>query len=359
MPNSWGWNDYFEAQWGALGHDNSVLPARVVSEERGHYWIVPRDGETPLLAEVTGRFLYQAGSREHFPAVGDWVVCALLDGGTHAIILELVPRRSCLSRKTAGGRSDTQILASNVDVTLVASSMNQDFNVRRIERYLALVRSTETRPIVVLTKSDLAGDPDPYLKAARAVSAGAPVIAVSAATGQGTRELFEHLLPGETSVVLGSSGVGKSTLVNHWLGEPLLGTSGVRRHDDRGRHTTTRRQLLALPAGVFLIDTPGMRELQLMDHEEGLSEAFADVEALLGSCRFSNCSHGSEPGCRLREALEDGELEPGRWESYAKLQREIAFQNRKHDVAAALREKQKWKRIHAELKQRKKRPFNV
>jgi ribosome biogenesis GTPase / thiamine phosphate phosphatase len=238
------------------------------------------------------------------------------------------------------------VLAANVDVVLIVSSVNQELNLRRLERYLTLAWESGARPVLVLTKSDLSDDVPAALAEVESVAFGAPVHAISSVTGEGLDEVRAYLRPGVTAALLGSSGVGKSTLVNTLAGEELLETREIR-DDGKGRHTTTRRELVQLPGGGLVIDTPGMREVQLWIAEEGLEEAFEDVTELFGRCRFSDCAHQSEPGCAVKEALANGTLSPERWESYLKLQRELEHLERRLDKRAASEQRKRWRSLSA------------
>ena len=312
-----------------LPEDAQGVPARITAVHRERCALVCEHGEG------YGRLkkgAYYAGTGQ-FPTVGDFVLIDWSPAGDSRI-LRTLPRRTYFFRRAplTGGE---QAVAANCDWVFVMQSMNQNFNLKRLERYLAVAWQSGAEPVVVLTKADLAGDPGAFVRAAQAAAPGAAVYAVSARTGQGLEALNPYLLPGKTIAFLGSSGVGKSSLVNALAGEEVMSAGAIREEDGRGRHTTTHRQLLRLPGGVLIIDTPGMRELGLWEAGEGLGEAFPDVEALLGQCRFSDCRHQSEPGCAVRAALEAGELSPQRWESWQKLQAENAASDR----AALLRQK--------------------
>jgi ribosome biogenesis GTPase len=281
-----------------------------------------------------------------FPAVGDWVALAARPGEGAATIHALLPRRTAFVRKAAHSVTDEQVVAANVDTALLVASMNADFNARRLERYLATAWQSGAAPVVVLTKADLADDPEASVAEAEAVAFGAPVLAVSVVTGQGVDELARLLKPGETAVLVGSSGVGKSTLVNALAGDERMATAAIREQDAHGRHTTTHRELILLPSGALVLDTPGMRELGLFDADEGLSTAFDDIEELAVACRFTDCGHTNEPGCAIREALQAGALDAGRWKSFQKLQRELAHQERKEDPVAREAHRRHWIGIH-------------
>jgi ribosome biogenesis GTPase len=279
-----------------------------------------RDEEGETFAVASGRLEDDALLAGGLPAVGDWVA-ARREPGSRSLIEAVLPRRTALSRKTALHQADVQVLAANVDTVLVVSDLGRDLNPRRIERYLALAHESGAEPVVVLTKLDLAGDAS-GAAAVDAVALGVPVLPVSNVTGEGLEALERYLLPARTVALVGSSGVGKSTLINALAGEELQATAEIRESDDRGRHTTVRRELIVLAGGGLVIDTPGMRELQLWESDEGMETAFADVTELMTKCRFRDCSHEREPGCAIQAALADGSLDRSRWESYLKLQRE-------------------------------------
>jgi ribosome biogenesis GTPase len=296
-------------------------PARILVEHQRSYTIRTADGEGT--AAVSGRYRFDTRRPEDFPAVGDWVAIDAGPEGGMAVIHALLPRRSAFTRLVAGKRADGQVVAANVDVILIAMGLDGDFNLRRLERYLALGWSSGAMPVVVLTKADRCSDIDGHVSAVTAVAPGVLVLAISAITGVGMDALAEHLGPGRTAAVLGSSGVGKSTLVNALLGIEALATAEVR-SDDRGRHTTTHRQLVLLPGGACIVDTPGMRELGLMDGGEGLNEAFADIDDIATDCRFSDCRHDREPGCAIVAAMGEGRLDTSRFTAWRKLEREAA-----------------------------------
>jgi ribosome biogenesis GTPase len=326
-----GWDDWFASRFGALAR-SSMHPARVVADHgAGH---VVHTGAESLDAHLDGRLT--AGARRRLdlvlPAVGDWV--AITRSGPDAVIHAVLERRTVFRRKVAGPTSQEQVLAANVDVVLVVAALDAAPNVRRIERTLAMALASGARPAVLLSKADLAdADADERAADVCRTAAGTPVLTVSAVTGRGVDRLPELVPPGRTAVLLGPSGVGKSTLVNRLAGSDVMRTAAVR-SDGKGRHTTSHRQLVPLPWGGLLIDTPGLRELQVWtDLEEagGVARLFADVEELAVRCRFSDCGHTREPGCAVQAAIVAGELPPGRLESYRKLRRDATAIERRAD----------------------------
>lgn len=311
-----GWGDDFEAAFAPL-LEEGLHPARVGTQSHGLYRLLSALGEHR--AELAGRLRHTSEQ----PAVGDWVAADLRADGT-GTIRHVLPRRTAFSRKEASDVSREQVVAANVDTVFLVAALGHDLNGRRLERYLTLAWESGARPVFVLTKADLHPDHADDLAVVEAVAFGVDTHVTSALTGQGVDALARYAAPGQTVALLGSSGVGKSSLVNALAGEELLATGVVREPDERGRHTTTHRELVRLPEGGLLLDTPGMRELQLWDSAQGLDQAFADVAEHLERCRFSDCEHRTEPGCAVRAALSEGTLRRDRWESYVKLQRELA-----------------------------------
>jgi ribosome biogenesis GTPase len=318
LLDSLGWTSALEDQFAPYAADG-LEPARVAVEHRGAYLLYTPRGEES--AELAGRLRHAADSRGELPAVGDWVAVTATDP---ALIQAVLPRRTKFSRLAANDHGQTieQVVAANVDVVFLAAGLDGDLNLRRLERYLALGWESGAEPVVVLTKADLCQDVDAALLHVGSVAIGVPVHAVSNVTGEGVAELAPYFAPGRTVAALGSSGVGKSSLVNRLAGEELMAT-GELRADGRGRHTTTNRQLLVLPGGGLFLDTPGMRELRLWESEEGLAQAFDDVAAAAALCRFSDCSHEREPDCGVRSALADGTLTTDRYDSWKKLEAEL------------------------------------
>jgi ribosome biogenesis GTPase len=330
---SLGWNDRLSTLYEPHAGDG-CFAGRVSIQHRGAYDVLTGRGE--MRCEVVRRLVHDAASVAELPVVGDWVVVAPGLEGDSGTITAVLPRRTKFSRKTAWQAAEEQVLAANIDVALLVQSMNEDLNLRRLERYLILAWESGARPVIVLTKSDLHP---------------APEAAISSRTGEGLDAVSELLGPGQTAVLLGSSGVGKSTLVNTLAGEELLSTQEIR-DDGKGRHTTTRRELIQLPGGGLVIDTPGIREVQLWVADEGIDEAFDDVTELFAHCRFSDCAHDREPGCAVQGALAEGTLATDRWESYLKLLAELAHLERKLDKRAESAERKRWKALTQEGRER-------
>ncbi|MBX3731545.1 MAG: ribosome small subunit-dependent GTPase A [Verrucomicrobiae bacterium] len=326
-----GW-DGGHAQAFADLKDPALVPGRVAHEERRRYGVITAAGE--VSATLAGRLFHMAGEASALPAVGDWVALARLPGESRGVIRHLLPRRTRLARCVAGRETREQVLAANVDLAFVVQSLDGNFNPRRLERFLMMVHDGGVRPIVVLNKADLCPDVEALRARASAVCARTPVLITSVRRRLGIKAMAAAIRPSETVAFIGSSGVGKSSLINCLCGEPLLPTLEVRESDSKGRHATTWRELIALPGGGLVVDTPGLRELQAWSDQEGLAQAFPEILELAAGCRFRDCRHGGEPGCEVRSAVEFGSLPRARYDAYLKLDVErLALAGRRQEQA--------------------------
>jgi ribosome biogenesis GTPase len=332
--------------------ERGLVPGRVVV---GHTRLLRvRTEEGEALAEIAGSLRHRDRGPEGRPAVGDWVALRPSEGGHRAVVQAVLPRRTAFVRRAAGERTVAQVLAANVDTVFLVMGLDGDFNPRRLERALVLAWESGAEPVVLLNKADVCDDVPGRRAEIEAVAPGVPVRVIAAKPGEGLESLASWLLPGRTVALLGSSGVGKSTLVNRLLGREKQKTREVLDAGQRGRHTTSHRELILLPGGALLLDTPGLRELQLWSDGAGLEAAFGDVHGLSGACRFTDCRHGAEPGCAVRAAVGEGRLDPARLDSFRKLQAELRALEIREDPLKRREERSRWKAIHKSLRQPKR-----
>ncbi len=342
-----GWSEVWQNQFLRCTKEN-CSPGRIICEHRGAYTVITETGDR--LAEVSGHFRHFAINRSDFPAVGDWVALEIPDMVSHCLIHEVLPRFSSFVRKSAGAAMQEQVVASNVDTVFIVCGLDHDFNSRRIERYLTLAYESGAEPVILLNKADIAQDLDLARDQTESIAYGVPVLAISAIHATGLDAIWHYLQPATTSVLLGSSGVGKSSLVNALLKTERQKTNAVREYDSHGRHTTTNRQLIVLPNGALIIDTPGMREIQLLADSSSLNKSFDDISELSEDCSFRDCTHLVEPGCAVLGALASGALDQKRYESYLKLLKEVRHHQIEQDIHLQKKEKNRWKAIHKSLK---------
>jgi ribosome biogenesis GTPase / thiamine phosphate phosphatase len=350
-----GWSPFFQEHFQKLNITDTV-PARVTSESRSSFQVY--SGIGVLTAVIAGKMRYRSEAENNHPVVGDWVAVKPLVGEKKAIILAVLPRKSKFSRKVAGERTAEQIVSANIDTVFIVNGLDggRNFNLRRIERYLTLAWNSGATPVIVLNKADLCSDVGKSMRSIEDIAPGISIHAVSAKERIGLDALNAYCSRGSTVAFLGSSGVGKSTLINALLGEEKQETGDVRSDNRMGRHTTTMRELILLPSGGIMIDTPGMREIQMWAGEDNLQGAFEDIEILAEKCRFTDCSHNAEPGCAVKAAIDQGELDAARLESYLKLQSELKYLASREEQGARLYEKQKWKQISKWAKEIQNRP---
>ncbi|MBF0449360.1 MAG: ribosome small subunit-dependent GTPase A [Candidatus Magnetomorum sp.] len=346
-----GWTQFFENHYEQYrNQDYSVM--RIIRQNRDNYVACSDLGE--FSCEVTGKFRFDSDSKSKFPTVGDWVVTSILAGEQKAMIHALLPRKSVFSRKVAGQITEEQVVAANVETIFIVIGLDLNFNLRRIERYLSIAWESGAMPVILLNKADLCPEIDLRKSEVESIAIGVDVYTLSACQHIGLENLNKYIQTGKTVAFIGSSGVGKSTIINTFLGTNLLKVNEVSELGSRGRHTTTFRELIVLPRGGIFIDTPGMREIQVWGDEEGLRQAFDDIEKLSTQCHFRDCRHVNEPDCAVQEAIHNGSLEPKRLKSYLKLKREFGYLSDRQTMKANAVEKARWKTISQYAKQLKK-----
>lgn len=349
---SLGWDNFFQQSFQSF-QDQGFSVGRIATQHKTHYNILTSEGE--LEGILSGKIQFMAESEAELPKVGDWVVINVLPSEKKGIIHEVLPRKTTFSRKVVGKKTDAQIIATNIDYIFIVMSLDQNYNLRRLERYLVLAHQSGAEPVIILSKVDLSQTVEQQIAEVRSVAKDPQIFALSSLTQQGIEAVEGILEPGKTIAFVGSSGVGKSTLINVLLNEHRQATSTVREGDNKGKHTTTRRELILLPSGGILIDTPGMRELQLWDAEEGLDSTFSDIEDLAAQCRFSDCTHIQEKGCAVLAALDEGSLDESRYASYLKLQRELDYLAGAKDEYAFRQKMKKLSRMVKDAQKRKGR----
>ncbi len=344
-----GFDSHFQKQAAAIT-GSGIRPARVIRQAHQNYEL--HDGEGVFYAVLKGSFRHETIHREDFPAVGNWVMAAKTPEMDKGLIHLMLQRRTAFTRKTAGSESAGQVIAANIDTAFITAGLDSEFNLRRLERYLALCTGSGVDPVIILNKRDLRDDLDDVFRQIGAIAMDTPVFAVSAKTGENMERLGAYCRPGATIALLGSSGVGKSSIINALTGSSSLRTTEVRQADSRGRHTTTQGQLIFMPGGALLVDTPGLREIQLPAEASAVSDAFEDIHALAEDCRFRDCTHSGEPGCAVKAAIHENKLPPGRFENYLKLMREERYIAQRRAIGRENAEKARWKSI-ARLKRNK------
>ena len=345
--NRYGWNNFFKESFEKINSGEFEF-GRIIVENKSNYLVATKHGE--IKSELTGKLMFSALTQSELPKVGDWVALSLYDNNSLGIIHELIERKTKLSRKHPDKKIGEQIIASNVDRVFIVQSLDETFNLNRIERYLAAVNQSKAIPSIILTKSDLCDDLDSVINSIKIRNISQDIFVLSSITNNGIEELSKNIKAAETIVFIGPSGVGKTTLLNKLMGEEIFETREVRESDKKGKHTTTKRQLVLIPSGGILIDTPGMREFALWNSSDGISETFNEFDEYSSQCKYEDCSHIHETGCAVIEAVENNTISEQRYKNYLKLIKEMNYLERKSNESAALIEKKKWKNIHKEIK---------
>lgn len=336
-----GWNEYFIAHFHSF-KDKNFLPARVIRENKNNFNLICEFGQT--IGILPGRLLKESDETDR-PVVGDWVVIDRFSKDSNSVIQQILPRKTQVERKVPGVETKSQLIASNIDKIFIVSGLDDDFNINRIERYLSIVYDSGASPIIILNKSDLCENLDSVIEEISAIALGVPVISISALNADNIEMLEKHMSKAETIALIGSSGVGKSTLINQLLGEEKMKVNQVSNEKSKGRHTTTHRELIQLPNGSLLIDTPGMKVIKIWSDSETLGQSFSDIDELSKSCKFSDCTHKLEAGCAVLEAVENGELDERRYQNFLKLEREAAYLNMRKDQLGRHLERKKGKKF--------------
>lgn len=349
--SDFGWDDGFEENFKEF-REQKLLPARVIESNRLVYKLVSGEGE--LMGKLSGRFRHTCRSKSEFPTVGDWVAFKPSEHKGFVPIQGLLERKSRFSRKSAGKDSDEQVIAANIDTIFIVSGLDQDFNVRRLERYVTLATGSGAEFVFILNKADLCEDPEGVVEKIGCLFEGVPVYTLSALKNKGLEQITPYLKSGKTVVFLGSSGVGKSTIINWLLGEERQKTGEISDYSGKGRHITSSKNLIMLPGGAMVIDTPGLRELQLLGSGGGLKNAFADIEALARGCKYRTCTHTNEPRCAVLMAVDEGEISEKRLENYNRLKREIEYNAQRHDARFKNKRSKFWKNVSKKAKLIKK-----
>jgi ribosome biogenesis GTPase len=347
-----GWNSFFENEF-QIYKKQGFSAGRIAAENRNNYIIYSETGE--VFGEVSGKLMFNTDSESDYPKTGDWVVISLFDNDSRAVIHEVLPRKTKFSRKSVDRKTNEQVIAANIDIVFIMQALDDNFNINRLIRYLTAVIESGARPVILLSKSDLCTDLDLKLNEVKKAAPDIATLFFSSVTQTGIKEIVDVISARLTGVIIGSSGVGKSTLINLLAGKEYLKTNSVREADSKGRHTTTRRELILLPSGGLIIDTPGMREFALWNADKGFTDMFGEFYDLAGQCRFSDCTHTHEAGCAVKTALENGAVSNERYLNYLKLRKELHYLETKQDIFAQLEEKRKWKNIHKEAKRINKR----